>query len=161
MHCGGKASEYTQNGAATAGRGMASKQRDRTPERMHLISSACYWNGPAQSSCQLRRDCKRSSHFPLPPLLIYAFEGALRYGLYNVGLDSAILLRDGLLTGPLAVPLVTQRFRTRGWDNEGGLDKAGPQSSSAARSQLPRCCPFSPRSLHRASAALSRGCSPH
>jgi hypothetical protein len=46
-------------------------------------------------------------------LLIYAFEGALRYGLYNVGLDSAILLRDGLLTVPLAVLLVTQAFRLR------------------------------------------------
>jgi hypothetical protein len=47
-----------------------------------------------------------------------------------------ILLRDGLLTGPLVVPLVTQRFRTRGWDNEGGLDKRGrrvlPQLDSAA-----------------------------
>ncbi len=46
-------------------------------------------------------------------LLIYAFEGALRYGLYNVGLDNAILLRDGLLTVPLAVLLVTQAFRLR------------------------------------------------
>ena len=46
-------------------------------------------------------------------LLIYAFEGALRYGLYNVGLDSVILLRDGLLTVPLAVLLVTQAFRLR------------------------------------------------
>ena len=46
-------------------------------------------------------------------LLIYAFEGALRYGLYNVGLDSAILLRDGLLIVPLAVLLVTQAFRLR------------------------------------------------
>ena len=46
-------------------------------------------------------------------LLIYAFEGALRYGLDNVGMDSAILLRDGLLTVPLAVLLVTQAFRLR------------------------------------------------
>ena len=40
-------------------------------------------------------------------ILLYAFEGALRYGLYNVGMDSVILLRDGLLTVPLAVLLVT------------------------------------------------------
>src|SRR5215472_5801575 len=46
-------------------------------------------------------------------LLIYAFEGVLRYGLYNVGQDSAILLRDGLLDVPLAVLLVTQAFRLR------------------------------------------------
>ncbi len=44
-------------------------------------------------------------------LLIYAFEGVLRYGLYNVGMDSAILLRDGLLVVPLAALLVTQAFR--------------------------------------------------
>ena len=30
-------------------------------------------------------------------LLIYAFEGVIRYGLYNVGHDDAILLRDGLV----------------------------------------------------------------
>ena len=46
-------------------------------------------------------------------LLIYAFEGLLRYGLYNVGMDSAILLRDGLLVVPLAVLLVTQAFQLR------------------------------------------------
>jgi hypothetical protein len=46
-------------------------------------------------------------------LLIYAFEGVLRYGLYNIGQDSAILLRDGLLVVPLAVLLVTQAFRFR------------------------------------------------
>ncbi len=46
-------------------------------------------------------------------LLIYAFEGALRYGLYSVGMDSVILLRDGLLAVPLAVLLVTQAFRLR------------------------------------------------
>jgi hypothetical protein len=46
-------------------------------------------------------------------LLIYAFEGVLRYGLYNVGMDSAILLRDGLLDVPLAVLLVAQAFRLR------------------------------------------------
>jgi hypothetical protein len=58
-----------------------------------------------------------------------------------------ILLRDGLLTGPLVVPLVTQRFRTRGWDNEGGLDKRGrrvlPQLDlschAAARSHRDHC----------------------
>ena len=46
-------------------------------------------------------------------LLIYAFEGAIRYGLYNVGLDNAILLRDGLITVPLALLLVCQAFRVR------------------------------------------------
>jgi hypothetical protein len=46
-------------------------------------------------------------------LLFYAFEGALRYGLYNVGLNSAILLRDGLLIVPLAVLFVTQALRLR------------------------------------------------
>ena len=35
-------------------------------------------------------------------LLIYAFEGVIRYGLYNVGHDDAILLRDGLVMLPLA-----------------------------------------------------------
>jgi hypothetical protein len=46
-------------------------------------------------------------------VLLYAFEGAIRYGLYSVGSDSAILLRDGLLTVPLAVLLVAQAFRLR------------------------------------------------
>jgi hypothetical protein len=46
-------------------------------------------------------------------LLIYALEGVLRYGLYSVGMDSAILLRDGLLAVPLAVLLVTQALRLR------------------------------------------------
>jgi hypothetical protein len=46
-------------------------------------------------------------------LLIYAFEGAIRYGLYNVGLDNAILLRDVLITAPLAILFVWQAFRTR------------------------------------------------
>jgi hypothetical protein len=44
-------------------------------------------------------------------LLIYAFEGAIRYGLYNVGLDNAILLRDVLITVPLALLFVCQAFR--------------------------------------------------
>jgi hypothetical protein len=46
-------------------------------------------------------------------LLIYAFEGAIRYGLYNVGLDNAILLRDALIMAPLAVLLACQAFRIR------------------------------------------------
>jgi hypothetical protein len=46
-------------------------------------------------------------------LLIYAFEGVIRYGLYNVGMDSVILLRDGLLIVPLALLLVSQALRLR------------------------------------------------
>src|ERR1700744_4557867 len=46
-------------------------------------------------------------------LLIYACEGAIRYGLYSVGADSAILLRDGLIIGPLLLLLAAQGFRTR------------------------------------------------
>jgi hypothetical protein len=46
-------------------------------------------------------------------LLIYAFEGAIRYGLYSVGADSAILLRDGLIIGPLLLLLAAQACRTR------------------------------------------------
>jgi hypothetical protein len=46
-------------------------------------------------------------------LLIYAFEGAIRYGLYNIGHDDAILLRDGLVLLPLAALLITQAFRLR------------------------------------------------
>jgi hypothetical protein len=46
-------------------------------------------------------------------LLIYAFEGVIRYGLYSVGADSAILLRDGLIIGPLLLLLTAQAFRTR------------------------------------------------
>jgi hypothetical protein len=44
-------------------------------------------------------------------VLIYAFEGAIRYGLYNSGMDSLILLRDALVTAPLAVLFVGQVFR--------------------------------------------------
>jgi hypothetical protein len=46
-------------------------------------------------------------------LLIYAFEGVIRYGLYSVGADSAILVRDGLIIGPLLLLLAAQAFRTR------------------------------------------------
>jgi len=46
-------------------------------------------------------------------LLIYAFEGVIRYGLYNVSLSNAILLRDGLLVGPLLLLLTIQAFRYR------------------------------------------------
>ena len=46
-------------------------------------------------------------------LMIYAFEGVIRYGLYNVGLSNAILLRDGLLVGPLVLLLAAQAFRYR------------------------------------------------
>jgi hypothetical protein len=44
-------------------------------------------------------------------LLIYAFEGVIRYGLYLFGLDTLILLRDGLVAIPLAVLFVAQAFR--------------------------------------------------
>ncbi|WP_158929504.1 hypothetical protein [Acidisphaera sp. S103] len=44
-------------------------------------------------------------------LLIYAFEGVIRYGLYSVGHDDLILLRDGLIIGPLLLLLVMQTFR--------------------------------------------------
>lgn len=46
-------------------------------------------------------------------LLIYAFEGAIRYGLYNIGMDSAILLRDALVIVPLTLLLIAQGFRLR------------------------------------------------
>src|SRR5271155_3358873 len=46
-------------------------------------------------------------------LTIYAFEGVIRYGLYNVGLDNAILLRDGLVLGPTVALLIAQAFRLR------------------------------------------------
>jgi F0F1-type ATP synthase assembly protein I len=46
-------------------------------------------------------------------LLIYAFEGVIRYGLYNIGASSAILLRDGLILVPLLALLSTQVSRTR------------------------------------------------
>ena len=46
-------------------------------------------------------------------LLIYAFEGAIRYGLYSIGKDNVILVRDGLIVGPLALLLVAQAFRLR------------------------------------------------
>jgi hypothetical protein len=46
-------------------------------------------------------------------LLIYAAEGVVRYGLYNVGLDSAILVRDLLLIVPTGLLFVVQLFRGR------------------------------------------------
>jgi len=61
------------------------------------------WNGNCIVPCE--RDAKpmMQSLFTLCAagyLLIYAFKGALRYGLYNSGLDNAILLRDGLIIAP-------------------------------------------------------------
>ena len=44
-------------------------------------------------------------------LMLYAFEGAIRYGLYNVGADNLILLRDGLIVLPLAVLFIAQVTR--------------------------------------------------
>src|ERR1051326_1066123 len=46
-------------------------------------------------------------------LLLYAFEGVARYGLYNIGHDDAILMRDLLLVLPLTLLLVVQAFRMR------------------------------------------------
>jgi hypothetical protein len=46
-------------------------------------------------------------------LLIYVLEGPVRYALYNVGASSAILLRDGLILGPLLALLVIQATRGR------------------------------------------------
>jgi hypothetical protein len=46
-------------------------------------------------------------------ILIYAFEGVVRYGLYGIGHDDAILLRDLLLVGPLGVLFVAQALRGR------------------------------------------------
>ena len=44
-------------------------------------------------------------------LLIYAFEGIIRYGLYSVGHDDLILLRDALILAPLLLLLAMQTFR--------------------------------------------------
>jgi hypothetical protein len=46
-------------------------------------------------------------------ILIYAFEGAARYGLYSIGHDDAILLRDLLMIVPLAVLFAAQSLRGR------------------------------------------------
>lgn len=44
-------------------------------------------------------------------LLIYAFEGAIRYGLYSIGKDNLILARDVLILLPLALLLLAQACR--------------------------------------------------
>jgi hypothetical protein len=44
---------------------------------------------------------------------IYAFEGAVRYGLYSVGHDDAILLRDLLMVVPLGLLFAAQVLRGR------------------------------------------------
>lgn len=46
-------------------------------------------------------------------ITIYAFEGAVRYGLNLVGADSAIFVRDGLLILPVTALLVAQALRLR------------------------------------------------
>ena len=46
-------------------------------------------------------------------IMIYAFEGVVRYGLYSVGHDDAILLRDLLLVLPLGLLFVAQALRGR------------------------------------------------
>lgn len=46
-------------------------------------------------------------------IVIYAFEGVVRYGLNMVGADSAIFVRDALLAVPLALLLALQAFRLR------------------------------------------------
>lgn len=44
-------------------------------------------------------------------LTIYAFEGAIRYGLASIGASNMILARDGLIIVPLAALLACQWFR--------------------------------------------------
>ncbi len=46
-------------------------------------------------------------------LLVYACEGVIRYGLYNISMDTAILARDALMVVPLVVLLTVQAFRLR------------------------------------------------
>lgn len=46
-------------------------------------------------------------------LWIYALEAPIRYGLFLVGKDSLILLRDGLIIGPLAFLCAAQAMRLR------------------------------------------------
>jgi hypothetical protein len=46
-------------------------------------------------------------------ILVYAFEGVVRFGLYSMGGDDAILLRDLLLIVPLALLFATQTLRGR------------------------------------------------
>lgn len=46
-------------------------------------------------------------------ILLYAFEGAARYGLYSIGHDDAILLRDLLMVVPLAALFAAQALRGR------------------------------------------------
>lgn len=46
-------------------------------------------------------------------LAIYAVEGPIRYGLFHIGADSLILLRDTLIIVPLVVLAVTQSLRLR------------------------------------------------
>src|SRR5438552_1707532 len=46
-------------------------------------------------------------------LTIYAFESPLRFALYLVGMDSLMLLRDGLIVGPLALLFLAQALRLR------------------------------------------------
>jgi hypothetical protein len=46
-------------------------------------------------------------------VLIYAGEGVVRYGLYSMGHDDAILLRDLLLVLPLALLFIAQSLRGR------------------------------------------------
>ena len=74
------------------------------------------WNDDCIIRCECDAKQMMQSLFTLCAvgyLLIYAFEGAIRYGLYNVGLDNAILLRDVLITVPLALLFVCQAFRVR------------------------------------------------
>lgn len=46
-------------------------------------------------------------------IMVYAFEGAVRYGLHLVGADSAIFIRDGMLILPVTALLVVQALRLR------------------------------------------------
>ena len=44
---------------------------------------------------------------------VYSLEAPIRYVLYNAGKDSLILLRDGLIVGPIALLIAAQALRLR------------------------------------------------
>ena len=77
-------------------------------------SHGLQWNDDCIIRCECDAKQMIQSLFTLCAvgyLVIYAFEGAIRYGLYNVGLDNAILLRDVLITVPLTLLFVCRAFR--------------------------------------------------
>ena len=68
-------------------------------------------------------------------VLLYACEGAVRYGLYSIGRDDAILLRDLLLVCPLALLFAAQAVAGSG------------ASGVFAFAAVSRCTARSPRSI--------------